>query len=125
MRWELTILMFQEVWSDDSLVHDNAAVVLDWSHTPDEEDALKKPVEGNHFCNVEREELKNWEGRKDHPVSQPFRVIAFVVWFDGLHRDVSWIGDSNDVAENFSGITESEVQGDEANNTWKKRNKNG
>jgi hypothetical protein len=53
----LTILVLQEVWSDNFVVHHDTAVVLDWRHTPDEEDALEEPVEGDHLCDVEREEL--------------------------------------------------------------------
>lgn len=99
------------------MVHDHAAVVLDGGHAPDEEDALQEPVEGNNFANVKREELDGREHGEDDPVSEPLGVIGFVFCFDGLHRDVSWISDADDVAEDLSSISEGEVECDEADKT--------
>lgn len=77
--------MFQKVRTDDFVVHDDTAVVFDRGHAPDEEDALQKPVEGNNFGDVQREELDGREHGKDDPVGQPLGVIGFVFCFDGLH----------------------------------------
>lgn len=109
--------MLQEVRSDDFAVQDEAAVVGDRSHAPDEEDALQEPVEWNHSGDVQREELKDREASVDHPVGQPLGVIRFVSGFDSFHGNVGWVGDANDVAENLSGIPEGEVQCDESDET--------
>lgn len=107
--------MLQEVWSDDLVVHDDAAVVGDRSHAPDEEDALEEPVERNHLRDVEREELEHREDGVDHPVGEPLCVVGLVGALDGLHGDVGGVGDSNHVAEDLGGIAEGEVECDESN----------
>lgn len=101
--------MLQEVWPDDFGVHDDAAVVVDGRHAPDEEDALQEPVEWNHLGDVQREELEDREAGEDHPVSQPFGVVALVFRLHGLHRHVRWVGDTDDVTENLRGISKGEV----------------
>jgi hypothetical protein len=58
--------VLQKVGADDFVVHHDTAVVLDRGHAPHEEDALEEPVEGNHLCDVEREEFDDGEGRKDY-----------------------------------------------------------
>jgi hypothetical protein len=65
---ELTVLVLQEVGADDFVVHHDTAVVLDRGHAPHEEDALEKPVEGNHLCD---------EGCEDHlEVEQTMRICV-------------------------------------------------
>lgn len=109
--------MFQEIRSNDFVVHDDTAVVFDWSHAPDEEEALQEPVEGNNFGDVKREEFKNGETGEDDPIGQPFCVIGLVFGFDGFHGNVGWVGDSDDVAENLGCIPKGKVKSDEANET--------
>lgn len=109
--------MFQEVRADDLFIHNNASVVRDWSHAPDEKNAFQQPVEWDNFDDVEREEFDDREASEDHPVGQPFGVICLVLCLDCFHRDIGWIGDSDDVAEDFSCISECKVQRDEANDS--------
>lgn len=109
--------MLQEVWPDHLGVHDDASIVGDRSHAPDEEDALEEPVEWNHLGDVQREEFEDGEACVDHPVSQPFGVVRFVGTLNSFHGNVGWIGDANDVAENLRGIAEGEVQCDESDKT--------
>jgi hypothetical protein len=44
--------MFQEVWSDDFVIHDDTSIIFDGSHAPDEECAFNKPVERYDFRDV-------------------------------------------------------------------------
>ena len=111
--------MFEEVWSDEFVVNHDASVILDGSHAPDEENALDQPVEWDDLADVEREELDDREGRENHPISQPFGVVCLVLCLDGFHRHVSRVGDSNDIAENLSSVTEGKVQGNKADESWK------
>lgn len=61
--------MFQEIRSDDFRVHNNASIVLDWSHAPNKEDTFQEPIEGNNSSDVKRKELNNGENCKDDPIS--------------------------------------------------------
>lgn len=70
--------MFQEIRSDDLLIHHHTSIVGNWSHAPDKENALDEPIERNHFCDVKREKLKHREAGVDNPVSQPFCVVRLV-----------------------------------------------
>lgn len=49
--------MLQEIRSDYFVVHDDTSIIFDWSHTPDKEDAFKKPIERYDFCDVQRKEF--------------------------------------------------------------------
>ena len=53
-----------------------AAIVVHWSHTPEEEDALEEEVEREPPDEVVREKLQNMEKRKYHPVCQPTNFFA-------------------------------------------------
>lgn len=109
--------MLQEVRPDYLLVHDDTSVIFDRRHAPHEEDALQQPVEWNNFDDVEREEFDDREASEDHPVGQPFSVVGLVFRFDSFHRDISGVGDSNDVADDLSCISEGKVQSDEADDS--------
>ena len=67
MRKQLTCFVLQEVWSNNFVIHDDTSIVLDWSHTPDEESTLQKPVEGDYLCDVERKELDCRKCSENHP----------------------------------------------------------
>ena len=60
--------MFQEIWPDNFVIHDDTSIIFDRSHTPDEECAFNKPIERYDFCDVKWEEFKGWERSENHPV---------------------------------------------------------
>lgn len=77
--------MFQEIRSDDFVIHDEASIVLDRSHQPNEEQAFDEPIEWNYFSDVEREEFNSGEASKDNPVDEPFLIISCLLRFHSLH----------------------------------------
>ena len=61
--------MFQKVWPDDFVIHDDTSIIFNWCHTPDEENAFNKPIKRYNFCDVKWEEFKGWERSENHPVN--------------------------------------------------------
>jgi hypothetical protein len=45
--------MLQKIWSDDFVIHNNASIILDRQHAPQEKDAFQEPIERYDLCDVE------------------------------------------------------------------------
>lgn len=44
-----------------------------------------------------------------NPIDEPFRVINFCTGFNGMYRNVGWVYNSDDVAEQLGTITEYQI----------------
>jgi hypothetical protein len=80
------VFVFQEIRSDHLRIHDDTAVVFNRSHTPDEEDALEEPIEGDDLCDVKREEFDGRESCENHPENEKRKHQALAKIFMLINR---------------------------------------
>lgn len=72
-------LMFQEVWTNDSVIDDRRSVVREWQHAPNEENALKIAINAGiktgPNCDAMRVYLPSIRNRMESPLSIRQRKI--------------------------------------------------
>jgi len=109
--------MFQDEWADELSVQEVGSVPWHGWEAPDEEAALKEPVERNPEEENVTEELHEVEAGVHHPVGQPLCVVIFVRTFDGFDATIRWVNEPNKVAEELSSIAHHQVQANQGNAT--------
>lgn len=96
----------EEYRSDKAGVDELGSIQAAGDHTPNEEDALEKPVEGDQKQDEIREELDEGQRREHHPVGQPECVVLLVAGLDGQDGGVGWIGESDPVADQLGTVSD-------------------
>lgn len=96
----------EEYRSDEAVVDELGSVQAAGDHTPYEEDALEKPVEGDEKQDEIREELDERQRREHHPVGQPERVVFLVAGLDGQNRGVRGVGESDQAGDQLGAVSD-------------------